>query len=196
MNFLSTTKVNNYLGVANYRLGLCYEFIDNIDSAKICYNNAINVKSNLEDDIFAKRKSSILISKRLKDDDKKIIIYSNIFETGNYKIVYDSLKNNLIDFQSSELKAQVYYLLCKTCYELGRFDDAINYANLAEKQMIKNEKWIRPFSQFYTIKSLLEIGDSVKVNALISQAEKLNDFDYENKFKRMIESIKLSIKID
>lgn len=194
LNFLSTTKLNDYQGIANYRLGLCFEFNGNVDSAKIHYENAVNSKSNLEDDIFARRKSSLLLTKRLSDDEKNLITYSNIFETGNYKVVYDYLKNNINDFQTPELKSEAYFLLCKTCYELHKFDEAINYSNLSVKQIVKNEKWIKPFCEIYAIKSNLEIGDTTKVKTLIAQAENYKDFDYENKFKRMMESIKLSLK--
>ncbi|HED37112.1 MAG TPA: hypothetical protein ENI76_02540, partial [Ignavibacteria bacterium] len=140
-NFLNTSLSKDYTGIAYYRLGLSYEIKGQRDSALKYYNLATHVKSNTEDDIFAKRKGEYLQKHVLNQIEIALIENNNLIENGKYKIAYDSLQLILPKINDVQLRAKANLRLSNAAYWLGNYEKSYTSAILAKELNNSEDNW-------------------------------------------------------
>ncbi len=188
--FLQTTPDNDYTGIANYRLAICYNINGNREEAVNHFKNSSSGNMDLDDDIYAKRRSEIFIKRAPTPVEYDLIKSRNLIESGNYKEAIDSLHEFIDSIKTESLKAESYLFLSEALIEKGNYKKAFDYALSAKSMNANNEKWIKPFALFYAAKAKLKIGDKEAALYLLDEAEDYSDFDYQNKLKNMIYSLK------
>lgn len=188
--FLSLTKDKSYTGIANYRLALSIEITESFNDAKVFYQKGKNGNLSIEDDSYAKRKCEQRLKTSLTDVEIKFIQYRNLFEAGNLKGLNDSLNLLLQEVTEQELSAEISLTLSELNFELKNYEDALNHAIMAFQIKIKNEKWIKPYAYYYAAASFFQLGNKIKCEEFISEAQKITDYDYQSKLKSLLKNLK------
>jgi tetratricopeptide (TPR) repeat protein len=187
--FLKSTPTNDYTGIANYRLALSYEFLDDRKSAEKYFKNSGSGNMDLEDDQYAKRKGEIYTKRYLSTNEKDLIQAVNLIESGRYNAAYDSLTNLLPTIKTEWLKAEILINLAEAAFVLGKLDESLNFALEAKAINSQDEKWIAPFAAYYAARVYQKKNDSPNFNMTVEQVDDYSDYDYQNKLKNLIYSL-------
>lgn len=187
--FLDSTNSDSYTGIANYRLAVCYEITGDRTDAVRHFEAGTKGNMDIEDDIYAKRKCEIYEKRSMDMNELSLIRFSNMVESGRYKIAIDSLSALLERAKTDKLKAEVYLQLSDASYHLGRYKEALNYAVSAKVLNSYDEKWIKPFACYYAAKADKLLGDEKAVKSFVEEAEQYSDYDYQKKLENMLFSL-------
>jgi TolA-binding protein len=188
--FLETTPDNDYTGIASFRLGVSYEITGLRDSAVVYYGACENGNMDLDDDNYAKRKGSIYFKRTLSENEIAVIEAANMIDAGDYRVAYDSLTSILRKVSNSKLKAEAYLYLNEAAFNLGNFNESLSLASAALKTEVTDEKWILPYACYYAARANYYLGDKVAANYFMEEAEDYSDYDYQNKLKTLLYSLR------
>lgn len=191
--FISLTEEKDYKGIANYRLALLHEFIDMRAAAEFYYGEALKGNLSLEDDIFAKRKAEFYRKNKPSNNELLILKSLNFIESGKYQQAVDSLLSVIDELKEDRLKAETYYLLSEAYFHLKNYNESYSFASIAISTPGKDEKWIKPFSQFNAARALLKLERANESEKLAEQSLKADGYDYQNKLKSFIKSLQIQI---
>ena len=187
--FIDSTMNNNYAGIANYRLAICYEISGDRNDAVKYFESAGKGNMDIEDDIYAKRKGEEYEKRTMDINELNLIRFSNLVDSGKYKVAVDSFSALLERAKTEKLKAEVYLQLSDASYHLGRYKEALNYAVTAKVLNSFDEKWIKPYACYYAAKADKSLGDENAVKSFVEEAEQYSDYDYQKKLENMLFSL-------
>jgi hypothetical protein len=187
--FLETTTDNDYSGIANYRLAVCYEILDDRLTAGEYFEKTDSGNMDLDDDIFAKRRGQIYSKRKMSDSEIILVKGANLIDSGNFETAYDTLSSLLVKIQSDKLRAELYLYLSETAFYLGKMEESLSLAAAALKIEESDEKWIAPFACYYAARANKQLGDLGAANYFIDKAEDYSDYDYQNKLKNLLYSV-------
>ncbi len=190
--FIDSAPDNDYIGIAYYRMGICYTVLGDSVSAVESFKLTKKGNGDIEDDIFAERMGRIYFKKLLTADEINLIKYSNLIDCGKYKAAYDSLSALLGDLKQNDLKAEIYLNLGKAAYELGHYKETINFALTAKLLDNFGNNWIKPYACYYAAKADKILGRNESFLKLIDEAESYTDYDYRKKLQNMLYALKYS----
>ncbi len=188
--FLASAVNKDYTGIAAFRLAVCYEMLDDRKGAVTYFNLTSEGNSDLDDDIFAKRKGMIYAGRVMTPTEKELVKYANMIEAGLYTNAIDSLKGLLNNKLAEKIKTEVYLLLSDASFYAGKSEGSVDFAVKAIGLNPGEEKWISPFACYYAARGYSEINKDEKMNDYIEKAEDYSDYDYQNKLERLIETLK------
>ncbi len=185
-HFLADSGDNDYKGIAAYRLGLCYEADGNREEAVNYFEKARDGNMDLDDDIYAKRKSEIYAKRTLSPVELNLVFISNMIEAGKYKAAYDSVNSILPEIQSEKLKAEALLYKSDAAFYMGNYQETVDLASRILVMDSSNEKWVIPYSYYNLARANKKLGNTqmVKINA--EKAEEENDYDYQNKLRNLL----------
>ncbi len=189
-NFLNTAVDNDYTGIGSYRLALCFEAKNDRVNAKKYFALASSGNMDLDDDIFAKRRSNIYLKRSLSENEIEVLKASNLIDAGKYKKSKQMLDSVLTKIKSEKLQAEALLYLSDVNYYLNDFDSSINAADSLMNLNISEEQWIKPFANFYLARAYYELKDFQKSDEYLNEADNYSDFDYQNKLKNLISAFK------
>ena len=191
LNFLSTTPDNDYTGIAAYRLGVSSEISGDTISAKKYFEQSQNGNMDLDDDIYAKRKGEEYLSRDLDSNEVEVIKAANKIDAGKYRSAYNDLYDLIPIVKDNDLKAEVYLYLSNAAYGMNNYDESLKMGFAAQSIETEEEKWVKPFAVFYIARAYKKMGNIAAYNNFIDEAAGYEDYDYQNKLKNLIYSIKL-----
>ena len=189
LNFLNTTLDDSYTGIANYRLGVCYEISGNREAAIRHYLLTNKGNMDVDDDIYAERKGKELVSDSLTKNEIALIKFSNLIDDAKYKAAFDSLSVLLPELEENDLKAETYLKLSEAAFGAGKFQKSSDFALTATNLNIQDEKWVKPFAFYFAAKAQKKLGNTQAMTNLIDQAEDFSNYDYQNKLKNLLFSL-------
>lgn len=192
ISFLGETKEKNYSGIANYRLAICCEFLD--EPASNYFRAAQKGNEMLDDDFYAKKKSEIYLKRNISDIEKSLIFTSNLLEQKKYDSAIDSLTGMLNRNWSVSLRGQMFLLLSESYYSQSNYDSSLVFAQKAIGERNKAEQWITPFAYYYSAASSAKKSDNEKAKYYFGKADDFSGFYYENKLKGLLKNLSRSIK--
>lgn len=192
LDFLSETKEKNYSGIANYRIAICSEFLD--EPASNYYKAAQKGNEMLDDDFYAKKKSEIYLKRSISEIEKSLIFISNLLEQKKYDAAIDSLTGILNRNGSTTLQGQIFLLLSETYYFQNDFDSALVFAQKAIGEKSKSESWVSPFAYYFASAACLKKADVEKAKYYYGKVDDFSGCFYENKLKSMLKNLNRSIK--
>lgn len=195
LEFLSSAVDNDYTGIASYRLAISFEASGNRDSAKTHFELASNGNKDLEDDVFAFRKSTIYANRTMDRNEIELIKHSNLIHAGKFDAALDSLARLLSNLKTEKLKAEIYFYLSEAAYCLDRFDESIDYALNAVKLSSAGEDWIDPFSYYNAARASAVIEKLSDAKKYLVSAGEFEGFDYQKKLEHMIEALEKKMLI-
>lgn len=191
LTFLSITPDNDYTGIAAYRLGISCEISGDTVSAKKYFEQSQNGNMDLDDDIYAKRKGEIYLTQDLDSNEVEVIKDANKIDAGKYQSAYNDLYNLIPIVKDNDLKAEVYLYLSNAAYGMNNYDESLKMGFAAQSIETKEEKWVKPFAVFYIARAYKKMGNTIAYDNFINEAASYEDYDYQNKLKNLIYSIKL-----
>ncbi len=199
--YLNSNIRNDYFGITNFNLGLLYELSGKRDSALVYYEESSNGNLDLDEDSYAKRRGDLLYNDSLSTENIRLISYSNLYNSGYYKRVIDSLKIFLEDSLQSDTQAEAYLLLSKAHYKLKKYKETINYSVLAIETEVKNENWIHPFAHYYAAIASYHLKKYMDSQLFLNLISDYSDYDFSLKLDGLLYALqrkldKLEIKTD
>ena len=190
--FIVISPDNDYIGIAYYRMGICYTILGDSVNAVESFKLTKKGNGDIEDDIFAERMGRIYAKKLLTADEINLIKYSNLIDCGKYTAAYDSLSGLLEGLKQDDLKAEIYLNLSKAAYDLGHYKETINFALTAKLLDNFGSKWIKPYACYYAAKADKILGYNETFLKLIDEAESYTDYDYRKKLHNMLYALRYS----
>lgn len=187
--FLDGNESIDYKGIAFLRMGICFEFLENRDSALVCFRKSHTGNQDIEDDIFAARKGELFIKKRPDSIEKSLILASNKIESGNFMEAFQELRGQLDEAKDPVIKGEVLLNLSEAAYYLGRNEESLKYALNGSDLKTGEEGWINAFCCFNAARACKVLGRENEMLNHISKAESLNDWDYQNKLEYLLKSL-------
>jgi tetratricopeptide (TPR) repeat protein len=191
--FLNSSDHKDYKGIASYRLGICLELIGDRNSAVKYYNQSNKGNTDLEDDIFAKRKGEIFAKRSIASTEIDVIKAANIIEQGHFKEAIQSFSASFTLIKTERLKAEVNYYISTAYFFMGEYDEAVKYGNICRSFNSSEESWIKPFNCYYLAQSLLKLNKKDEALKMIDEADDCTDYDYQNKLKNLISGLKMQL---
>ena len=191
LTFLSTTPDNDYTGIAAYRLGISSEITGDTVSAKKYFELSKNGNMDLDDDIYAKRKGEIYLTRDLDSNEVEVIKAANKIDEGRFRAAYNELYSLIPIVKDNDLKAEVYLYLSNAAYGMNNYDESLKMGFAAQSIETNEEKWVKPFAVFSIARAYKKMGNIAAYNNFIDEAAGYEDYDYQNKLKNLIYSIKL-----
>jgi tetratricopeptide (TPR) repeat protein len=188
--FLKTTTNNDYTGIAALRLGLSYDMLGDAASAQKYYAGTSEGNSDIEDDLFARRKGSKLKKSGLSQDEKTLQRNINLIEAGKFKNAYKDLQNLADSAESRVIRAEAYFYLSEAAYYSGENDQAIIYALKGTEIDSGEEGWIKAYGYYNAARSSKFIGMQDQMLKYIELSERNNRWDYQNQLENLLKSIR------
>ena len=188
--FILSTVGNDYLGIANYRLAVCYVFLGQKDVANTYFKLTSRGDTDIEDDIYARRRGDIFSKTGFSKDEMELVKFSHYVENAKYKIAIDSLSVLVDSTSSPDIKAEALLNLSDALFSLHRFKSSVDTALAAKSLKIKEEKWIKPFACYYIARAKEKLGEMEDVKNYINEAEDYKSYDYQNKLKNLLFALK------
>jgi predicted negative regulator of RcsB-dependent stress response len=188
--FILSTSSNDYQGIANYRLAICYEFMVQPDVANTYFKLSNRGGADIEDDIYAKRRGELFTDAEFSKKEMELVKFKHYVENARYKTAIDSLSTLCDSTNSDDIKAEALLNISDALFSLGKYSESADTALAAKSLEIKNEKWIKPFACFYIARAKEKLGNDDDVKTYISEAEDYKDYDYQNKLKNLLFGLK------
>jgi tetratricopeptide (TPR) repeat protein len=188
--FIETTTTRDYKGIAFLRMGLSFEMENDITSAQESYRRTAEGNSDIEEDVFAKRKGNTLRKNSLNKDERMLVKYVNLTQAGNYQEALHNLRL-LTDSTDNELvKAEAFLYCSEAALKLGRFEEALNFALKGAGAQTGNEGWVKAWSYYNAAYASRQLGNRNEMLKFIEKAEDNNRWDYQAQIENMIKSLK------
>ena len=191
--FLNSSSQKDYKGIASFRLAVCYEITGDRNISANYFAQAGKGNTDLDDDIFAKRMGEIFAKRTMAQSEIDVIKFSNLIEQGKFKDAITQLDQLYNIVRTDRLRAEINYYLSEASYYSGNYDESIKFANLSVGYSGSDAVWIKPFSCYYLAKSYKLTGKNEEAIRFIDQAEDVNNYDYQNKLKNLLTSLKAEI---
>lgn len=179
-NFLMNTGELDYLGIGNFRLGICYAMEGDTTLFKRQMILAANGNEDIADDVYASEKGSYLFERGISLERKKVLMMKNNLANGKYKTVIDSLAGFVETLEESELKGETYNLLAEASFKLDKFEACTEYAQNTLKSNFKYEKWLIPRSYILLANVAIAKKDSELAGRYLKSASKTDDILYKD----------------
>jgi len=192
LEFLEDSSENYYRGIAAFRLGLCYTFLNDSMPAVHCFEISDQGNPDIDDDRYAKyfgEKYTIDLPDSVR---QKIIIARNLIESAKYK----EAEIILLAFSKSKMQgstiAEINLYLSNVSYKLGNITQSYSYA-LSVIQNDSAAKWVKAFGYYYAARSgykLEYVSDAV---TFIEKVKQFSDYFYENKLENLVNALEYRV---
>ncbi len=181
--FFQMTNEIDYIGIANYRIAVCYEITGDRLTASKHFLLAQNGNLDLSDDAYAKRRSEIFVKRNLSSYEIDLIKAANFSENANYKNAFEGLMYIIEHCEEEPIQAEAYYYLSDVAFHTGNFDDAVQFSGKAAALNSDNENWIKPFAFYIAAKASFKLNEIEQGRYFIKEAENIKNYDYEGRHK-------------
>ncbi len=190
--FILNSSTPDYTGIANLKIALSYEMLNEKLKAQRHYILARNGNSNIAEDSFADSESKKYYDYKFSNYDKYFIRGKNLFECGKYSEALKVLHNIDSSNISFELQFKVNIVEIELYQELGKFQKSLMLIRKYEDNSIISE--FSGYAKFLYLNAYQKFNE----NKYSSSIEKLdlafeNIDENNNKLNRLL--INLSLKI-
>ena len=193
-NFLNSYNQKDYRGIASYRLGVCFEIIGDRNNAVKYFNLSSKGNMDLDDDLFGKRMGEIYFKRTMAQSEIDVLKASNLIEQGKFKDAVNQLAQLYNAVKTDRLKAEINYYIAEASFYAGSYLDAVRFANLSIVYNGSDATWVKPYSGYLQAKSYKQLGNYDEALKVLEKVEDNNNYDYQNKLKNMVSSLKAEIK--
>lgn len=192
-NYLETKLRNDYEGITNLNLGICFELLDLRDSALVYYNNSDEGNSDLDEDSYAARKGKEYLKDSISAEQKSILNFTNMYKAGNHKRLIDSLKIFLEDSLSIDSEAEAMLLLVQSLIKIKKYDESIKYSAKILELKTDSEQWIHPFALYYGALASFKAKKFTDARLFLNLISDYSDFDYSLRLEGLRYSLQRKI---
>lgn len=188
--FLAKSVNDDYKGITNLKIGLCYELTNNRKEALKYYEKASDGNADIDEDLYAKRKKDIYLDKKLTTDEIRLIKFSNLIKQNRLNAAKDSLKRFVNQGNpDNELLAEAYMYLSEINYHLKKYKESLDYAVSCIKTEIENEIWVHAFAHYYAAWDSYYLKNYMDAKLFLDQIEDIDEYDFSNSLENKIYSL-------
>lgn len=187
--FLETTKETDLTGIAALNTALSYKILGNDEEYKNYLDKIREGNQDLFEDAYAKEIGDYFADNGISSGDILLIKMKNNIDAGKYRIVYDSLKSKIEDFQNDRKGLALIYF-SEAALNLRKLTDAIKSANEIQSVHLKRVKWVIPFSNFILAKANYLSNHLKEAKEFLIEAENNNNYEFKNYIQSQIENLK------
>lgn len=181
--YLETKLRIDYQGITNLNAGIALELSGLRDSALVYYKEAGEGNPDLDEDTYAKRKGKLLLDDSLSVEQKELINFSNIYKTGKYISLIDSLDKFLMDSLNNDLKAEANLLLTQAYFKQKKYSKVIQHSAKTLDCEIKKESWIHPYALYYGAIASYHLKKYTDSQLFLNMISDYSDFDFSLKLE-------------
>jgi tetratricopeptide (TPR) repeat protein len=189
--FLEDAVNNDYKGITNLKIGMCYELHGNRKEAISYYEKASSGNSDIDEDLYAERKSEEYLDNKLSLNQIRLIKYSNLIKQSKLKSAKDSLQ---IFIQQPKLEsvnlAQAYLYLSEISFFQKKYKESLAFAVQCVKTDIKSDFWIHAFAHFYAAWDSYYLKNYLDAKLFLLQIDDIGEFDFRNSLLNKIYTLK------
>ena len=181
INFLDQYRDHTYRATANFRVGLCYEFEGNRDSALAYYKKASESDGRFGDDAYAVRRSQIYLYSAVTRTDSMLFAAQNAQKCGMYDEairMYSSILQG--PALSADLHAEATYGLGETYVDRRSYEAALPIFRQLTAINVGKELWLKPWSHYYCGLCLVKTGDKANAKKEFQSSLGFDEFDFKN----------------
>jgi predicted negative regulator of RcsB-dependent stress response len=188
--FLEKAVNDDYKGITNLKIGLCYELAGNRDEALKFYENANIGNSDIDEDLYAERKRDELLDHKLSIDQIKLIRYSNWIKQNKLALVKDSLSNFILQSKlNNENLAEAYLYLSEVSFDQKKYKESLDFAVKCVKTEVESEKWTHAFAHYYAAWDSYYLKNYLDAKLFLLQIDDIGEYDFRNSLTNKIYSL-------
>lgn len=189
-NFLKLGINDDYKGISNFQIGLCFEISGNRKEAVKYYEKSSDGNSDIEEDLYAERKGNDLEDRKLTNNEIRLIRVSNLIKQNKWAIAKDSLlsfiENNKI---TNDLKAEARLYLSQISYKQKRFQESLKFAVDCIQTEVENEHWVHAYAYYFGAWNSFSQKKYTEAKLFLLQIDELDDYDFRNSLENKIYSL-------
>jgi tetratricopeptide (TPR) repeat protein len=185
--FLDDALNNDYKGIANLNIGLCYEIDGSRKEALKYYEKASTGNSDIDEDLYAQRKKDVLLENKLSENQIKLIKYFNLIKQNRLKAAKDSLLNIIEQPKvGNQSLSQAYLYLSQISLYQKRYKESLDFAVNCIKTEIESDKWIHAYAYYYAAWDSYYLKNYLYAKLFLLQIDDLEDYDFSNSLQDKI----------
>ncbi len=185
--FLEDALNNDYKGISNLNIGLCYEIDGNRKEALKYYEKASTGNSDIDEDLYAERKKDVLLENKLSENQIKLIKYFNLIKQNRLKAAKDSLLNFIEQPKvGNQSLSQAYLYLSQISLYQKRYKESLDFAVNCIKTEIENDKWIHAYAYYFAAWDSYYLKNYLDAKLFLLQIDDLDDYDFSNSLQDKI----------
>ena len=193
LDFLEDSSENYYRGIAAFRLGLCYTFLNDSMPAVQCFKISDKGNNDIDDDRYAKYFGEKYFNNLPDTTRQKIIIAKNLIQSAKYK----DAEKILLTFDKSKVSgatvAEINLYLAEVSYQLENITQSYSYS-LSVIQNDSAAKWIKAFGYYYAALSGYKLGFISDAVTFIEKIKQFSDYFYENKLENLVNALEYRLQ--
>lgn len=187
--FLELSRELDLTGIAALHNAISYKILGNDVEFKQNLIFAKNGNQDIFEDSYAFKKADYFLENGISQFELKLYKMKNNLDAGNYKLVYDSLKNSDPNF-SDDLKALQKIYFAEACFNLGKNNEVVKTCNEIFDLDVSNEKWTIPMAHLILAKANLKSRNKKEAREHLQRAESENEYDFKDYIQSQIEYFK------
>lgn len=189
-SFLKKAVNDDYKGIANLKIGLCYEMSGNRKEALKYYEDASSGNSDIDEDLYAERKKDELLDNILSANQIKLIKFSNLIKQNKLSAAKDSLKNFIeLPKLINENLAEAYLYLSEINFYQKKYKESLDFAVKCIKTEASSEQWIRAYAHYYAAWDSYYLKNYLDAKLFLLQIDELDEYDFSNSLSNKIYSL-------
>jgi hypothetical protein len=190
--FLELSRELDLTGIAALNNAIAYKILGNDEEFKQNLILAKNGNQDIFEDSYAFKKAKYFLEHGISQFELILYKMKNHLDAGNYKVVYDSLKNNQLNI-SDDLKALQKIYFAEASLNLGKINEAIKSCNEIFDLDISTEKWTIPMANFLLAKANVKLRHKKDAREYLLKAENDNEYEFKDFIQSQIEYLKKRI---
>ncbi|MBK7629575.1 MAG: DUF3808 domain-containing protein [Ignavibacteriales bacterium] len=186
-NYLKLSINDDYKGITNLQLGLCYEISGNRKDAIKFYETSSDGNSDIEEDLYAERKGNDFEDRKLSTNEIRLIKFSNLIKQNKLAVAKDSLLNFVEENKlTNDLKAQARLCLAQISYKQKKYQESLNFAVDCIKTDVENEIWVHAFAYYMGAWNCYQQKKYTDSKLFLLQINELDEYDFRNSLENKI----------
>ncbi len=191
--FLDLSRELDLTGIAALNAAIAYKMLDKDEEFNQYLLLAKNGNQDIFEDTYALKKAELYLDNGITEEELFLYKIKNNLEAGNYRYVYNALKNSKESF-SNDLMALKLIYLSEAELKIGKAKESIETCNEIFNLKIHNEKWVLPMANLIVANAYFNLGNKSEAKEYLIKAEKGNDHDFKDFIQSKIEYLKRRIK--
>ena len=191
--FFQSTRQIDYLGIANYRTGLCHGFLGNDSLFQKHMLLTANGNDELPEDRYAQKKSKYYFENGLNAKNKKLLKSCNDLQAADYSAVIDGLKS-IKEYSTEFQKGKRFIYLSEAYLKLENLEESLKFSRKALNLDYENAQWIIPYANYLVSEANFQKGNMEEAEKFLEKAEDENDYFYPPDLSALIENLEIRLK--
>ena len=188
--FLESARELDFTGLAALNTALCYKSLgDNLEYSKYLLL-AKEGNQDVFEDSFAKQKSEKYISAEISPNELKLMKMRNYLDSGEDRMVFDSLKSGMARFIKNENKIVALTYFAEAALNLKKYEDVIHTADQVLSLETSSLKWTGPMCLMLKAKAKYLSGSKIEAKELVAAAEDNNTHEFKDLIQAQLEWLK------